>query len=98
YTDRHSFPTRRSSDLRCLQSADEEFRLNRRDECSGGEQYAGLWGGQRGLRALSWLVRGPEQIAMRSEGVDQTSDVRTDQHAGARSEEHTSELQSLAYL
>src|SRR5205823_14586763 len=71
----HSFPTRRSSDLACI----ERRRIRpARFGMSVGEQHVG--------RAAHEVLAGPVNV------------LEPDGRPEIRSEEHTSELQSLAYL
>src|SRR5205823_7383953 len=78
HRDLHSFPTRRSSDLRCAAGC------------------ASLWASTATTTATwRWRTRwrrcGPAPRRCRARSTASAS-------AAARSEEHTSELQSLAYL
>src|SRR5205823_13382819 len=78
HPDLHSFPTRRSSDLRLLLGELERpvrRRLRQAEDADPDEQEQGPGTG----------LREPRQQPERGDHVD-------------RSEEHTSELQSLAYL
>src|SRR5205823_12394995 len=89
----HSFPTRRSSDLATL---DAEGAGERRD--FGRTAIAHL---QHGLAVLghAQLLHGRVPAAEVGRRVDLLRGVPgDDQRASPRSEEHTSELQSLAYL
>src|SRR5205823_14196548 len=78
----HSFPTRRSSDLGA-----RRIRLLFRDPPRDLERV------RRALRAVLLLLRGHRAVAAHV-AARADPDVR----AGRDSEEHTSELQSLAYL
>src|SRR5205823_14542823 len=79
----HSFPTRRSSDLIAI-------------DVASGEKLAGDFARRRELLRLLWrvvrLLLGDHKLGGKTD-EDRVRDVR-----GFRSEEHTSELQSLAYL
>src|SRR5205823_13544975 len=86
--DLHSFPTRRSSDLLWF--------LNPAFTAAPIRLAAGL--GPRGeLRMLFFDLLIPRQHALEA-GVEGRGDLRSAFQRRHRSEEHTSELQSLAYL
>src|SRR5205823_12956768 len=86
--DIHSFPTRRSSDLVARRRT--RFRAQLQDRGSRRPEAAGYRTRRRHVAAASRSRRPRVRL------VDVTPCVAA--HRGVRSEEHTSELQSLAYL
>src|SRR5205823_13411802 len=95
--DLHSFPTRRSSDL---PDTIVDLGIPMPDDVVRGS----LGHAERALavaRVLAHaLLLGPGEERARDQRAhnDQGDDREGERHAALRSEEHTSELQSLAYL
>src|SRR5205823_11328495 len=88
----HSFPTRRSSDL-ALEAAYREVReLDRAD--GDAAEGAGAEGGDRAVSTSAAVQEERAAAALISQDVAQKVSLCV----RIRSEEHTSELQSLAYL
>src|SRR5205823_12866291 len=94
---RHSFPTRRSSDL----IPDVEDAHTRRHEAARHDARLLTGGDGAVVRRIAHGAAIPARVVLLVAGpvgghVDLEAQVRHD--LGLRSEEHTSELQSLAYL
>src|SRR5205823_13985890 len=84
----HSFPTRRSSDLALTKPQDAIGRVSQYPLATGEQILPGKFAIDRSIETFSNVIPpGKRAIA-----------VVTSEEQGARSEEHTSELQSLAYL
>src|SRR5205823_9609031 len=83
HRDLPSFPTRRSSDL----AESGPAAVRRRDEAR-----------VPGRRLVEYGDPGPRCPGLRGPGSPYTTNLRPGTRASSRSEEHTSELQSLAYL
>src|SRR5699024_12243413 len=79
----HSFPTRRSSDLRSKASPYEAFRQQVRDEIN--EKLEGVDAYTAGLKIYTTLD---------TDAQEHVEYLLTDSDENPRSEEHTSELQS----
>src|SRR5205823_13809352 len=93
----HSFPTRRSSDLELR--ARELSNLIRRNGTGNGEARLSVNVEHPGSALLSREVRGQESHFRKGGRCQDARRSRSSAlHRSLRSEEHTSELQSLAYL
>src|SRR5205823_13131710 len=90
----HSFPTRRSSDLA---SADREAQ-RLQSEMAVARAQAENFGGERGQLAIEFETVSQRVDAMTQEIAQIRELLELKRKEESRSEEHTSELQSLAYL
>src|SRR5205823_15044056 len=94
--DLHSFPTRRSSDLVAVLTADEGVHAAAMDKVLTRQDWRGKgWSGSVPVQGLHH----PQAPVAAVARVGAVRRIRCDAgRAVPRSEEHTSELQSLAYL
>src|SRR5205823_12262756 len=94
----HSFPTRRSSDLERLEKLEKELANLKEDET----RLTTHWQQEKdAIQRSRKLKEEIEQVRNDMLRAQQSGDYATAselQYGRLRSEEHTSELQSLAYL
>src|SRR5205807_9518352 len=90
HRDLHSFPTRRSSDLESGQRSDTTT--------VGAAEGAMEWGKHFKIRPLNKDDAFPQRVSRAGGGAAPTVAVYRIQTSDARSEEHTSELQSPCNL